>query len=239
MPKTLESARDWRGFWNSGAAHLASQELLVQVGRTVGGRPIDEAEVAQAAGSVIEGLDLGGEDILLDLCCGNGLITRRLARACRAAIGVDCSSRLIEVAKACSAAPNVSYRVGAAEEIGALDLEPPNPNKLSIVQALQHLTIQGLSRLLAALDARPQPITRLCFTDVPDAALIFAFYDTPERQAEFHRRRAAGTEAIGTWWDREELEDLLEAHGYEVEIKASPGPSYAHYRFDVVGRRPA
>lgn len=237
MPQTLESARDWRGFWNSDAAHLASDELRVQVGRTVGGQPISDGEIDLATQVVIRGLELGPDDVLLDLCCGNGLISRRLAGACKRVVGVDCSERLIEVARASSPASNVSYLVGAAEELDRLGLGEEQPTKLSIVQALQHLTVEGVERLLSVLDRRPQPITRIVLTDVPDAALVFAFYNTPERQAEFHRRRAAGTEAIGTWWDRAELSGLLAKHGYEAEITASPGAPYAHYRFDVVARR--
>lgn len=238
MPQTLEGARDWRSFWNSDAAHLASDDLLVQVGRTVGGRPIAAADVELAAETVVRGLELGRDDVLLDLCCGNGLITRRLARACKAVIGVDCSRRLIEVARKRSAAPNLAYMEGAAEELDRLDLGA-SPDKLSMVQALQHLNVGGFQRLLAALDHLDRPIERLVLTDVPDRERIFAFYDTPERQEEFRRRRADGTEAIGAWWDRAELAGLLAAHGYDAEIAASPGAAYAHYRFDVVARRRA
>jgi hypothetical protein len=79
----------------------------------------------------------------------------------------------------------------------------------------------------------------LILTDVPDAARVFAFYDTPERQAEFRRRRAVDDEIIGTWWDRDELAAQLAAHGYEAEFADSPGAPYAHYRFDVAAKRRA
>ena len=237
MPETLEGGRDWRSFWNSPEPHLDSDELLVQVGRTVGGRPIGAGEVSLAVAAAVQGLELSGEDVLLDLCCGNGLITRQLAPVCRAVVGVDCSRRLIEVARERSSAPNVTYQVGAAEELDSVDFAGLAPNKLSMLQALQHLTVAGLGRLLTSLDGWDSPIVRLCLTDVPDRDLIFAFYDTPERREEFHRRRAAGTEAIGTWWSRDELAALLGAHGYEVEFRRPLCASYAHYRFDVVAWR--
>jgi hypothetical protein len=74
----------------------------------------------------------------------------------------------------------------------------------------------------------------LFFTDIPDAGRLRAFYDTPERWAEFERRRAEGTEALGMWWDREHLTRIFEAHGYAVALSMDPQRFTAHYRFDLL-----
>ena len=54
---------------------------------------------------------------------------------------------------------------------------------------------------------------------------------------EFERRRATGTEAIGTWWERDHVVGLIEAAGYAAEIIDPDLDRFtAHYRFDLLAR---
>ena len=91
--------------------------------------------------------------------------------------------------------------------------------------------------LLVNIEACARRGTRLVFTDVPNVALLAAFYDAPERWAEFERRRAAGQEALGTWWSRDHLRGVLEDSGYAVDFRVDAGRFTAHYRFDVLATK--
>ena len=64
---------------------------------------------------VAQRLDLNGDDVLLDLCCGNGHVTARLSALCRAVVGADYSLELIQVARESQAKPNVAYLHRSAE----------------------------------------------------------------------------------------------------------------------------
>src|SRR5262245_10350175 len=46
-----------------------------QVKRTVGGQPVSQEQIDLIVAAVKRGLQLGPEDTLLDICCGNGALT--------------------------------------------------------------------------------------------------------------------------------------------------------------------
>jgi SAM-dependent methyltransferase len=235
MPKTLEGKLDWRAFWNSITQRVAPDDLMGQVGRTVMRRPIAEDQIDLAALTIVNGLELGPEDILIDLCCGNGVVTERLAEHCASAFGVDYSGPLIEVARQRSSG-RVRYFEAAAEDIAELGL-PAVPAKISLNQGAQHMSKASLDAVVQAISLHFD-VDRIMLTDIPDRARVFAFYDMPERRAEYIRRRRAGNEAIGTWWDKTELEAIFDAHGYEAISLDLKAERYAcRYRFDLLAVR--
>jgi SAM-dependent methyltransferase len=197
--------------------------------------PVPQEQIELLVRVVAQRLDLNGDDVLLDLCCGNGHVTARLSALCRAVVGADYSLELIQVARESHAKPNVAYLHRSAEDLRPTDFPSGAPTKIGMNQGLQHFTLAMAERLLRSLRKLARHDLALYFTDVPDAAKLHAFYNTPERWAEFEQRRAAGTEAIGTWWAREHVASLFEAAGYAVSIiDVEPERYTAHYRFDVL-----
>ncbi len=59
-------------------------------------------------------LDVGPSDNVLDLCCGNGLISVRMAKNAHMVVGVDFSEMLLEQARSQFSAPNITYLQGDA-----------------------------------------------------------------------------------------------------------------------------
>ena len=60
---------------------------------------MDQDQMALMVEGIGRGLDIGPEDILLDLCCGNGAVTDPVFARCRGGLGIDFTPYLIEVAK--------------------------------------------------------------------------------------------------------------------------------------------
>jgi len=236
MNDTIETNRDWLSHWANVGERIGRDELFRQVERTIGGKPEPEDQIDLVVAAITQRLSLNGEDILLDLCCGNGLITGRLAPACRGVVGADYSLELIEVARGRSAQANTIYLHRAANELQPGDFPMGPPTKVCMNAGLQYFTEAMTERLLGALRDLGNELT-LYITDVPDAGKLGAFYNTAERKAEFERRRSAGTEAVGTWWDRDHITRLFETGGYAVTI-VDPGPTRltAHYRFDILAQ---
>lgn len=237
MIKTLETNRDWESHWTSVGQRVGKADLFRQVERTIGGKPMAQDQIEIAVDGVIRRLAAGPDDFLLDLCCGNGLITVRLARFFRFVTGVDYSLELIRVAQERSSLENVTYLHRAAEDLRPEDFPMAEPTKVCMLSGLQYFTERRLDRLMQSLKAITGNELRLYFGDVPDAGKIHAFYNTPERWAEFKKRRAAGTEAIGTWWDRSHLISILEHAGYTAQvIELESERCTGHYRFDVLAQ---
>jgi SAM-dependent methyltransferase len=231
------TGRDWRSVWRSVGRAPSGEvdDALRQVGKTVLGVPVPEEQLAIIVAAITANLDLGPDDHVIDLGCGNGVLTERIARIVTSVEGVDVSSNLIEDAKAYRNPPNVRDRVAdlAHESV-------PGPTgaataKWYAYEVLQHLAVDEADRLLARVaDAAPAP-ARVFFGSIPDRDRLEAFYDTPERMGRYRRMVAAGNEQIGTWWVPSEIASLARARGFTCRmLPQDPSLYTAHYRFDAL-----
>lgn len=235
MKNTIETTRDWRVYWARAVQNVGAADLFRQVGRTVTGQPEPEQQIGILVRAIAERLKLNKNDVLLDLCCGNGLVTFRLSAMCRTIVGVDYSNDLVEIAKNTNPAANIAYIRRYVEDLLPFDLPPMGITKICMNAGLQYFTVPTLNRLLFSLRRLVHADVDLLFTAVPDASRLERFYNTPERRAEYQRRSAVGNEAIGTWWDRDHLVSIFEQAGYEASaIDEDPALLAAHYRFDVL-----
>jgi ubiquinone/menaquinone biosynthesis C-methylase UbiE len=225
---------DWYRHWNSWPAQQGEDEYLRQVGKTVSGQPIPEADLDVMAGDVARALDLHTNDRLLDLCCGNGLITCRYAQRSRDVTGVDFSAPLIAIARAHFARSNIEYIVADACDLPETVMRT-RFTKICLYEALQHFTTAQAETLLRELRRSAARAAPVFWGAVPDEDRKWAFYDTAQRREEYDRRVKAGTEAIGHWWTATEVVRLGERCGYAVSIlKPSAALHVAHYRFDAL-----
>src|SRR5260370_21777092 len=99
MIDTIETERDWSSHWAEAVSRVGPEEFLAQVGYTINGQPIKPIQVDLIEQAIRRGLAIAPSDILLDLCCGNGLVTKRIAAVALRVYGVDFSPTLIEVAR--------------------------------------------------------------------------------------------------------------------------------------------
>ena len=144
----MTSAR-WRAVWDEWPRRFTAGDHLRQVAKTVGGVAVDAAQVQAMTDDVASRLCLGPADVLLDLCCGNGLLTVRLASRCRHVVGVDFSAPLLEVARRDHQTANVSYVHASVLDLDRLSMPPGSFTKVLLYDALQHFTASEFRRLLA------------------------------------------------------------------------------------------
>jgi cyclopropane fatty-acyl-phospholipid synthase-like methyltransferase len=235
VKNTIESMRDWRTYWDHAVELAGTGDLFQQVGRTIGGKSEPEEQVEIHVKSIANLLKLNKNDVLLDLCCGNGIVTVRLAPLCGTVIGIDYSDELIQVARKTNTASNVTYIHSSVEDMPDLDLPTTGPTKICMNAGLQYFTEPMVEKLFASLRRLARGDLELLFTAVPDADKLDRFYNTPERRAEYERRSAAGNEAIGTWWNRGHLASIFQEAGYDARaIDLDPTLTSAHYRFDLL-----
>ncbi len=232
---TLVIPRDWRAHWNSVAQRCGRGEHLRQVERTEAGLPMPARRLACLVERIVDVLRLSPRTDLLDLCCGNGVLTRQLAARCRQVIGIDFSAELIAIARGDHAADNILYLPGSAADLaGALDGRAM-PGRICVNSGLQYFGPDLLADMLQGAARASEGAAEIFCTDVPDVTRLYDFYDTPQRRADFIRRRAAGTEAIGTWWHADDIARIAAACGYRAAILPPEAErNTAHYRFDVL-----
>jgi protein-L-isoaspartate O-methyltransferase len=226
---------DWQKFWNEHPASAGDTDFLVQVGHTMGGKPYSEAQFTAMLQSIRAGLDLGTSDTLLDICCGNGVVTRQLAKNCHHVVGIDFSATLIDRAMRYNADANVTYQVMNALDVGSASFPGNAPfSRISMYAALQHFEIDELARLLAGMLAQSAGAAVIFIGGILDATRKHAFLDTPEKRALCEDYQRRGNDRLGTWWDPEAFANTCGRLGLSCAIDAeSPGRPGGHYRFDA------
>lgn len=225
---------DWKKHFAEVATTYEETDFLRQVEKTVAGQPISPAELQTQVESVAQGLGLSPEDTVLDLCCGNGIMTTRIATACSRVVGIDFAEPLVRIALKYHNPANVSYYCMGVLDPAVRTLPELPFTKVYMYDSLQHFSEDEWPALLDQLLATTAPGSVAFFGGVPDIDRIWEFYNTEERRQDYYRRKREGREAIGTWWNRLTVERAALEKGFECDILPQP-PSVntAHYRFNV------
>ncbi len=226
---------DWHDFWDTFAKDAGALNFCEQVGRTAnGGVPTPDAELDDVVQQVCDGLQLDRADVLLDLCCGNGLLTRRLAERCASVAGVDFSPAMLAVAREHHRADNIRYVQGSVVELPGLRLGGVPFTKIVMFESLAYFDPDQLAAMLAGIAAVSSPGAIAYFSGVLDHERIWSFFNSPERRASYEQQKREGREVMGRWWRRTQIEAAADAVGFSSEFLAQdPTLNTAHYRFDA------
>ncbi len=231
---------NWHDFWKNYRTPVARSEgdLYLQVGKTINSKPIEEAVLQMMVAAIEQALCLEASDHLLDLCCGNGLMSYRLAQTAGLVTGVDFANHLIEAARGFKQRPNIQYRVDdVLRPIADLVGGPTPVTKVLMNDALAYFDPSGLDRLLGNLQAYfGHRGFRFLITGIPNHGLRWNFYDTPERRARFeeHEARSDDTnDGMGRWWRRAEIEEVCDNRRLRVELADQPFP-ISTYRMNAL-----
>jgi SAM-dependent methyltransferase len=232
---------DWKSFWQSYRRKevAGTDDLYFEVGKTVNGKPLSEEAFQLSIQLIAAGLELSAEDRLLELCCGNGLVTRCLAPLVAEIRAVDFASHLIENAWKFSAAPNVRYVCGdAVAEVRELAAHHYfAPTKVLLGDCLCYFAPNDLVELLTA--ARKLAGERefiFMASGIACEELKWNFYNTPERvrRYEENQRQPHNTnDGIGRWWSQRELAEAGVAVGWTTLIQEQP-PELSNFRVDAI-----
>mmetsp|Transcript_6607 Transcript_6607/g.16882 ORF Transcript_6607/g.16882 Transcript_6607/m.16882 type:complete len:271 (-) Transcript_6607:1597-2409(-) len=148
--------------WCEGDESLGERDKhFFQVGATFAGRRITDQQHDELCNSVVRGLQITNTDVVVDVCCGNGIVTDVLAQHASTVIGVDFSSRLLEIAKAHYMQQNVSYiQMDLSKPELARFAKFPPVTKVCFHSALQYFTVEDLREILLFLKtlSRGEPL---------------------------------------------------------------------------------
>ncbi len=221
---------DLKAIYNE-KVHAHPDDLCKQVVKTVNGQSVDTGLLQVMAEQVIHALRLNKQDSVLDLCCGNGLITQRVASCARQLLAVDFSEAMIAVAKAVNAANNVDYQVSDVTRLEHLDLN--EINKCYMYDALSHFAPPTLTHMLAHLQS--QQVKQVLFASVPDRDNIWRYYDTDAKRDYYWQCERMQQPHMGRWWLKRELQDIGKELGYRVSFLEEPSQlPTAYYRFNCL-----
>lgn len=232
-----QSELDVQSLYETHARSCDPKDFQSHVMRTPHGKPVAPDQVAMIVDGILRALDIGPHDVLLDLCCGNGVITDSIFARCRGGVGVDFTPYLIEVAKA-----NFEGTLGrryvlsdACEYVETTD-DAQRYTKAMCYGAFQCLLESKASTILLALRRRFPGLRRVLLGNLPDLdrAGLFWRQDVGSEPWPLEQLRRHDT-PFGIWRTEEEVKRLAAACGWDAQISRMPPPYFcSHYRFDAI-----
>jgi SAM-dependent methyltransferase len=214
---------------------LAPDDFLGQVRRTVKGRPVDDEQIELIVAALRHGLDLQAKDVVLDIACGNGAISRYLYGQCQALVGVDRSEYLISVALANFEVPSrYTYLHADAASYIENEPDPTRFTKALCCASFQFFAPDDVARTLGGLARRFTSLERFYISNIPDHERAHHFYEGAFDAGAL----ADHTAPIGRWRTRAEMAELAESYGWKATFHEMPEAYYQHhYRFDALLER--
>ena len=225
---------NWERFYANYPRQFGRTDYLSQVGHTHDGRPIPKEHFETIVEGISRTLDLAPTDSVLDLCCGNGLITHQIAQRVDRVVGVDFSRTLLDIAESDHRQRNVSYQQCNVLEMSPEILGTETFDKVLMYGALQHFTSGQLTALLESIlrHARPRRIILLGF--IPDSEKKWTLYDSPQKRMAHILRLARRRERMGTWWSPDFISECADRLGLTcAKLAVDSALDASRYRFDV------
>jgi len=208
-------------------------DFLGQICRTVRGVPVADEQIEMIIAAIQSGLGLTTDDVLLELACGNGVLSRFLFDSCHGYQGVDISEHLITVAKKnFELPPNYQFLAQAAKEYLLQEQAPGRFTKMLCYAGFQYFHDRDITQILSILFSKFNNIQSIFIGSMPDRDHAGDFYKT--RKPSMEELSDCRT-AIGMWRTRAEFERLTATTGWKVEFSTMPSKFYASsYRFDAL-----
>ena len=231
---------NWKAFWQTYRKIEVNNEkdLYFEVGKTVNKEPISEDTLRHSIQLVADGLQLQSNDRLLELCCGNGLMTRYLAALVEQVYAVDFAEHLISHACQFRAAPNVHYVCADAVDFvnQLLTSKLYVPSKVLLGDALGYFEPSSLGEVLTSIGELTSGNFTFMATGIPSDELKWNFYNTPDRVRRYEENQFLENntnDGIGRWWRISELEQLARDRGLKLDVQTQP-TFISNFRVDAV-----
>jgi hypothetical protein len=209
----------------------APDDFWGQVRRTVNGKPIPQEQIDMIFAMIREGLAFAPDDVLLDLCCGNGAVGKEFFDEVTACLGVDMSPCLIEVAqKNFQRIPTHTFLLSTINAYCREAAQPERFTKALWYGAFAYLSVEDARNVLELLRERFTALQRFFIGAIPDAACADTFFQGKKAVALDNP-----STAIGRWHTRRDFRELAAGCGWRVEITDMPDAFYQkHYRFTAL-----
>lgn len=210
------------------------EDLLYQVGTTTNSRPISRIQHKAMVDSIITALELNPNDNLLDLCCGNGVITFDLSSYSNMIIGIDSSFPYIQNAINKKKVDNIEYYCSDILDMVKY-IEEKKINKVLFYAALAYFTRREISTIL--LQLKQLNVEKIFIGGILDKDRKLNFFRSRVKVLLylFHSYILRKDPGLGNWWTTIEIISIARKAGYEAFVLTQPDILHtAHYRFDIL-----
>lgn len=215
------------------AKTCAPNDFLGQIRRTVQGVPVSDEQINMIISAIKSGLTLNKNEALLELACGNGILSKNLFDSCQSYLGVDLSECLISVAKTnFERLPEYRFTLQDAAEYTRKESHPENFSKALCYAGFQFFSADDATEILRLIHNKFVNVSKFFIGNLPDRERAAQFYK--EKQPSEQELVDCST-AIGTWRTQNEFTKLAYDAGWKVKFTYMPAEFHAsYYRYDAI-----
>lgn len=229
---------NWKRKWDSYPRQFEENDFARQVESTIGGQPYGLEQIEVIVDRIASAMDLRPNDVVLDICCGNGLFTAKLAARVARIVAIDFSEPLLAIARRHHQPANVEYRLGDARGLGRLDLNGSGTfDKALMLGALQYFSKREFEEIIDDLFTRPPQGLRMLFLgSVLDQRTKWAMINSPQKKLMYSYYKLSGTDALGTFWHPSYIDAVSQRRNLDSEFFTndhSVDEAVANFRFDA------
>lgn len=228
---------NWNEFWQNyrNIDIKSDDDLLFQVALTVNKKPISKHLLFLMIEEIKNKLELNKEDILLDLCCGNGVLTHDLAKHCKNIIGIDFSKPFIENAKKYKNKENINYLIQDVSRLDEINDVIKNANKVLFYGSLAYFSFDQIEHIFDYFSKTGYKC--IYIGNILNKDKKWNFFNTFKRKLNYlvNYKLLRKDPGLGKWWTFEEISLLAKKYNYKCTfIEQNRLLSTAHYRFDIL-----
>ena len=201
----------------------------MQVQRTSKGSVISNDDLINVVKSVSK--QISKEDNVLDICCGNGLITSQVK--CKSIIGIDFSKKFIELANENFGSDTQKYICSDALKIDTLFNK--KFNKIILNFSFQYFSFKQGKDLINKMSNLLEKNGHIFLSDIPNKEKQNVIAGYGFSKLKYYIKYYLGKEETGKFWSKNELDSISRDLKLKGQYITQPtNLPYSHYRFDYL-----
>lgn len=223
---------NWQSYWDQQA--IRHENPHAQVARVQGGKASNQKELVKIAAYIKETLDIQATDHVLDVCCGNGMLSHELATYCATLLGIDFSAPHVKIAKESFCADNITFLLGDARQLPGI--EANTFEKINLFFSFQYFdSYEEGEQVIIQMANKLKVGGKILIGDVPDAAKLHVFYPSFFQRLRYRLARIRGRDLMGRFWKESDMRKMAARAGLHIEKREQPKDFlYQHYRVDYL-----
>ncbi len=224
----------WQEYWNRINKNIPDNPHT-RIHRTKHGKPISDIAWERTVNYITNKLKLNKKMKVLELCCGNGLLTEHISRQVEKIVAVDYSDALVTELKD----KRINNVQVINDDIRHFQTDEYIFDVVLFYFSIQYFSLSEAANIFKNIYKMMNKNSILFIGDIPDMDKIWKFYYKKSFRDDFFDAKERNESIIGTWYKKQTIAYLAEWSGFKT-TKIIKQPRYminSSYRYDVLIRK--